>query len=119
MFQARLRVSGSIVLITRENCVALRGLPSQRLFFLLLSLPFFRLFDFDLDIIRFIPSFSFVYYAVTSVSVSAATRLAYDTVMYFDTYAGLTFYSYFCLGYTICFRYRVYYLLFLFVLLLR
>ena len=45
------------------------------------SLPFF---DFDLDIVCFILSFSCGYYAVSSVSVSAATRLAYD--MYLDTY---------------------------------
>ena len=37
----------------------------------------------------FILSFSGGYYAVSSVSVSAATRLAYD--MYLDTYADLTF----------------------------
>ena len=40
-------------------------------------------FDFDLDIVCFIPSFSCGYYAVSSVSVSAATPLAYD--MYLDT----------------------------------
>ena len=46
-------------------------------------------------------------YAVSSVSVSAATRLAYD--MYGDTYytyADLTFN--FCLKYMICFSYCVY-----------
>ena len=37
-----------------------------------------------LDIVCFILSFSCGYYAVSSVSVSAATRLAYD--MYLDTY---------------------------------
>ena len=51
------------------------------LYFFLLFLPFF---DFDLDIVCFILSFSCGYYAVSSVSVSAATRLAYD--MYLDTY---------------------------------
>ena len=56
------------------------------LFFLL----FLRFFDFDLDIACFILSFSCGYYAVSSVSVSAATRLAYD-IMYLDTYADLTF----------------------------
>ena len=42
--------------------------------FFLLFLPFF---DFDLDIV-FIPSFSCGYYGVSSASVSAAIRLAYD-----------------------------------------
>ena len=48
------------------------------LYFFLLFLPFF---DFDLDIVCFlffILSFSCGYYAVSSVSVSAATRLAYS-----------------------------------------
>ena len=44
----------------------------------------FPLFDFDLDIVCFILSFSCGYYAVPSVSVSAATRFAYGT--YLDTY---------------------------------
>ena len=44
----------------------------------------FPFFDFDLDIVCFILSFSCGYYAVSSVSVSAATRSAYD--MYLDTY---------------------------------
>ena len=43
--------------------------------FLLLFLPFF---DFDLDSVCFILSFSCGHYAVSSISVSAATRLAYD-----------------------------------------
>ena len=47
--------------------------------FFLLFLPFF---DFDLDIVCFILSFSCVYYAVSSVSVSAATRLAYIHYIY-------------------------------------
>ena len=47
----------------------------------LLFLPFF---DFDSDIVCFILSFSCGCYAVSSVSVSAATRLAYNT--YLDTY---------------------------------
>ena len=57
--------------------------------FFILFLPFF---DFDLDIVCFILSFSCGYYAVASVSVSAATRLAHDA--YLDlhfTYADLTF----------------------------
>ena len=45
-------------------------------FLFLLFLPFF---DFDLDIVCFILSFSCGYYAASSVSVSAATRLTYDT----------------------------------------
>ena len=53
--------------------------------FLFLFLPFFY---FDLDSVCFILSFSCGYYAVSSVSVSAATRLAYDMYiyMYLDTY---------------------------------
>ena len=54
---------------------------------------FFPFFDFDLDIVYVTLSFSCGYYAVSSVSVSAATRLAYD--MYLDTlirtYTDLTF----------------------------
>ena len=42
-------------------------------FFSCLPFPFF---DFDLDIICFILSFSCGYYAVSSVSVSAATRFS-------------------------------------------
>ena len=53
------------------------------------SLPFF---DFDLDIVCFILSFSCGYYAVSSVSVSAATRLAYDMIcILIRTYADLPF----------------------------
>ena len=44
----------------------------------------FPFFDLDLGIVCFILSFSCGYHAVSSVSVSAATRLAYD--MYLDTY---------------------------------
>ena len=70
-------------------------------------LPFLPFFDFDLDIVCFILSFS--YYAVSSVSVSAATRLVYN--MYLPAYVrDVTFL--FCLRYTICFSYCVYYLLF-------
>ena len=60
--------------------------------------PSFPFFDFDLDIVCFMLSFSCGYYAISSVSVSAATRLAYDILrsvyMYLDTYvsyADLTF----------------------------
>ena len=49
------------------------------LYFFLLFFPFF---DFDLDIV-FILSFSCGYDAVSSVSVSAATRLAYDILSIF------------------------------------
>ena len=76
------------------------------IFFFLLSLP---VFDFDLDIVYFHLFFSCGYYAVSSVSVSAATRPAYDT--YLDTYARwshLSFYS--CLRYTIGLSYCVHYL---------
>ena len=54
---------------------------------------FFLVF-FELDIVCFIPFFSCGYYAVcsVSVSVSAATRLAYDLLCIFiRTYADLTF----------------------------
>ena len=44
---------------------------------------FLLFFDFDLDITCFILSFSCGYYAVSWVSVSTATRLAY---LYLDTY---------------------------------
>ena len=44
----------------------------------------------------------------TMLSVSAATRLAYD--VYLDTYVRCIS-PYFCLRYTICFSYCVYYLL--------
>ena len=47
---------------------------------------FFYFFYFELDIVCFIRSFSCWYYAVTSVSVSAATCSAYD--MYFNTNVG-------------------------------
>ena len=51
-------------------------------YFFFSSFPFF---DFSiLDIVRFILSFSCGYSAVSSVSVSAATRLEHD--MYLDTY---------------------------------
>ena len=73
------------------------------------SYPFF---GFDLDIVCFILSFSCEHYAVSSVSVSAATRLEYG--MYLDPYARwshLIFFG-FRLRYTICFTYFVYHLLF-------
>ena len=59
-------------------------------------------------------------YAVSLVSVSAATRLAYGIYnMYLDTYVRtLTSPFYFCLRYTICVSCSVYYLLFSFVFLL-
>ena len=57
--------------------------------FFLLFLPFF---DFDLDIVCFILSFSCGYYAVSPISVSAPTRLAYDILcILIRTYADLTF----------------------------
>ena len=65
-------------------------------YFFLLFLPFF---DFDLDIVCFILSFSCGYYAVSSVSVSAATRLAYiilrtsyEIFILIRTHADLTFF---------------------------
>ena len=85
-------------------------------------------FDFDLDIVRFILSFSSAgYYSRTMlfslVSVSVATRLAYDT--YIDTvrtYADITFLFFLSEVYQvpgkICFSYCVYYPLFLFVFLM-
>ena len=50
----------------------------------------FPSFGFDLDIVRFILSFCCGYYAVSSVSVSAATRLAYDIIyqVYTETRAN-------------------------------
>ena len=75
------------------------------------SLP--SLFRFRFGHRLFSSSFSCAYYAVSSVSVSAATRLAYD--MYLDTYVRWYHLFYFCLMYTICFSFSVYYLLFIFV----
>ena len=68
----------------------------------------------------FILSFSCGYYVVSSVSVSAATRLAYD-IPWYVSWSVRTPISpfYFCPRCTICFSYCVYYLLFLFVFLLR
>ena len=89
---------------------------------------FFPSFPFSISIwtsFVFILSFSCGYYAVSSVSVSAATRLAYDNIhryiynifvcILIRTHADLTFYC--CLSYTFCFSYCVYYLLFLLVFL--
>ena len=52
------------------------------LLFFLFFFPFLPFFDFDLNIVCFILSFSCGYYAVSSVSVSAATRLACDILLY-------------------------------------
>ena len=74
-------------------CLALLML-TYLILFCFFFLPFF---DFDLDDVCFILSFSCGYsYAVSSVSVSAATRLAYDIYsMYLciliRRYADLTF----------------------------
>ena len=62
-------------------CCLLSCVLDVDLLFFLLFLPFF---DFDLVIVCFILSFFRGYYAVSSVSVSAATRLAYDVNL--DTY---------------------------------
>ena len=59
-------------------------LPLLMLTYFYFFFSFFPFFDFDLDIVCFILSFSCGYYAVSSVSVSAVTRLAY--YMYLDTY---------------------------------
>ena len=68
------------MLILLACCLLSCVLEVDSLFSLLL--PFF---DFDLYVVFFILSFSCGFYAVSSVLVSAATRLAYD--MYLDTYA--------------------------------
>ena len=65
--------------------------------FFLLFLPFFD-FDFG-NIVCFILSSSCGYYAASSVSVSAATRLAYVICILIRTLM-----SPFCLTYTICFQ---------------
>ena len=61
-----------------------------------LLFPFLDFFDFDLDIVCFILSFSCGYHAVSLVSVSAATRLAYSYYIYIcisiRTCADLTFF---------------------------
>ena len=69
------------------------------LFFLL----FLPSFDFDLDIVCFMLSFSCGHYAVSSVPLSAASRLAHD--MYLIRTLISPFY--FCLRFTICFSYCV------------
>ena len=79
--------------------------------YLLLFPPFFRFFDFDLDVVCFILSFSCGYYPASSFSLSVWTRLAYDMYLVL-TYAELA--SFFLRSYTICFSYCVYYLLFLY-----
>ena len=105
--------------------------PLRAVFFFLASLmltylyfsSFFSSFPFSISIwtsFVFILSFSCGYYAVSSVSVSAATRLAYD--IYFEVcilIRTLIAPFYFCLRCTICFSYCVYYLLFLFAFFLR
>ena len=71
-------------------CLLSRVLDVDLFYFFFSSFPFF---DFDLDIVCFILSFSCGYYAVSSVSVSAATRLAYDNIcILIRTYADLTFF---------------------------
>ena len=65
-------------------CCLLSGVLDVNLF--LFFLLFLSFFDYDLDIVCFILSFSCGCYAVSSVAVSAATRLAYDIYMYLDTY---------------------------------
>ena len=60
------------------------------------------------------------YHAVSSVSVSAATHLAYDTYASSHVRNLISPLSYFCLGHKVRFSYWcVRYLLFLFVFLLR
>ena len=99
-------MADSVILLFRLGATPPRALlanlqvcvfPLRAVFFLafllltyfkfLLFLPFF---DFDLDIVSFILSFSCGYYAISSVSVSAATRLAYDMrYILIPTYADL------------------------------
>ena len=64
-----------------SSCVLSSCVRLMLTYFIFLLFPFF---DFDLDIVCFILSFSCGYYAVSSVSVSAATGLAYN--MHLDTY---------------------------------
>ena len=63
------------------RCLLSSVLDVDLFLFFISSFPFF---DFDLDIVCFILSFSCGYYAVSSASVSGATRFAYD--MRLDTY---------------------------------
>ena len=58
-----------------DFCLLSCVLDADLFYFFFSSFPFF---DFDLDIVCFILSFPCGYYAVSSVSVSAATRLAYN-----------------------------------------
>ena len=80
---ANLKVRVCIPLVCRlVSCVLVFNL------FRLSSLSLF--FDFDSDVVSLMLSFSYGSYAVYSVSVSLATRLAYD--MYpIRTYADLTY----------------------------
>ena len=100
-----------------EVCV----FPSCAVFFLallMLTLLFFFFSSFPFSILIWTPVFSCGYYAVSSVSVSAATGLAYNTIcILIRAYADLTFLflSEVCDSSQLC----VYYLLFLFVFLLR
>ena len=71
------------------------------------SFPFFDFFDFDLDIACFILSFSCGYYAVSSVSVSAATRLGYDINIRTLVRTLRSRLFIFVLRHTICFSYCV------------
>ena len=84
------------------GCLLFCVLDVDIFFVFLLFLPFcdsLYFFDFDLDIVCFNLSFSCAYYAVSSVSVSAATRLAYGT--WFDTYVRSFQPFYFCRRYMI------------------
>ena len=100
-----------------EVCV----FPLRAVFLALLMLTclyfFFSSYPFSISIwasFVFIQSFSCGYYAVSSVSLSAATRLAYD--MYLTlTYADLTFLFLSEVDYTICFSYSVCDIIFCFI----
>ena len=100
MFSISTIVVGGFTLI--PSCHLSCVVDVDLFFIFLLLLPFF---DFDLDIVCFVLCFSCGYYAVSSVSVSAATRLAYYImrILIFFIRTLISPFCIFCLRCTICF----------------
>ena len=70
--------------------------------FIYLFFSCFPFFDFDLDVVCFILSFYCRYYALYSVSVSVATRLAYDMMKLSDAYVRWSHLFIFVWGNDVC-----------------